>query len=651
MILSLDFETRSTVDLRRTGVYPYAEHVSTGVWCCSWALDDGPVSTWLPGHLVPPEWYDALAAGAEFRAWNAQFERVIWHKHCVPTYGFPEVPLELWHDTAAEAAAMSLPRSLGHAAEVLGVSAQKDKEGHNLMMRMARPRSFKNGQPVWWNDPEKLQRLIEYCEQDVLVERAIYAKLRRLSKQERAVYLLDQTINDRGFAVDHLLVQSARDLADKALDRANGLIASLTDGEVDAVTKNADLARWLQYKGLAVDNVKKSTVRELLESDVGGEARQVLEIRAEAARTSVAKLDAFDRASCADGRIRGSLLYHGASTGRWSGRLVQPQNFPRPEVDDIESFIPAVIDGEYDVIDAKVPPLVLISSMLRSMIVASEDCTLMAADYNAIEARVTAWLAGERDLVQQFAEDQKVYERMASRVYAIDLGGIGKDSAERTLGKATVLGCGFGMGGEKFQRAAFEQYGLKITRAFADDVVATYRNTYPAIPKLWRQLDAAVMNAVREPGSVCFAGYEDNIRVMREGSYLWVSIPSRRLLAYPLPRITSRMTPWGEERPSVVAWGIDSYTRKWKERALYGGLITENIVQATARDLLAASMQRVERAGYPVVLSVHDEIICDVPQDDDHDFNDFLSLMHRKPRWADGCPIKVEGWEGNRYRK
>ncbi len=159
------------------------------------------------------------------------------------------------------------------------------------------------------------------------------------------------------------------------------------------------------------------------------------------------------------------------------------------------------------------------------------------------------------------------------------------------------------------------------------------------------------MNAVREPGSVCFAGYEDNIRVMREGSYLWVSIPSRRLLAYPLPRITSRMTPWGEERPSVVAWGIDSYTRKWKERALYGGLITENIVQATARDLLAASMQRVERAGYPVVLSVHDEIICDVPQDDDHDFNDFLSLMHRKPRWADGCPIKVEGWEGNRYRK
>jgi DNA polymerase len=654
-ILSLDFETRSVVDLRRTGVYPYAEHPHTDVWCCAYAVDDGEVCMWTPDRPVPDVFRLAVEQKAEFRAWNAQFERVIWEKICVPRYGFPPVPMELWHDTAAEAAALALPRSLGHAADVLNVEMQKDKQGHALMLRMARPRTMKGKHPIWWNDQEKLDRLMEYCEQDVRVERAIYQKIPRLPPAEREVYLLDQRINDRGVQIDTLLVESAREISERGIEEANDAISQLTSGEVEAVTKAADLKRWLQYKGLDVEDVRKATVRNLLSTEVGGEIRQVLEIRADAARTSVAKLDAMMVARCEDDRLRGTLLYHGASTGRWAGKLVQPQNLPRGEIPEVEQYIPLVLDRDYDALNLIHPPLVVISSMLRQMFRADAGYELFAADFSAIEARVVAWLAGEEALLAGFRSGKDVYREFASSAYQMPVEQIAKDSPERQLGKATVLGCGFGMGGSKFQRSAYDQYGLTLTLDKAKETVGLYRSLYPNIPRLWRKLEGLALRALREPNKVHTGGFEGQLKFKKVKGFLMVGLPAHRWIAYPRPRIETVTTPWNEEKQAVVAWGTNSYTRRWEERSLYGGLLTENVVQAVARDIMAASMLRVERNGYPVVMTVHDEVVCEVPVGGrdytERCFAQFLKLMAQAPEWASTCPLAVEGWHGERYRK
>jgi DNA polymerase len=611
----------------------------------SWGFDDEEPQTWVPGAEEPYRVLRHVIDGGEMRAWNAQFERIIWKHVLTPVYGFPEAELDQWHDTAAEAACMALPRHLFSCAQALGVDAQKDMGGHNLMMRMCRPRSDKGGVLVWWDDPERIARLIEYCEQDVRVERAIYHKVRRMSKQERAVYLTDQRINDRGIKLDVPLREAAKKIVTKGLAQANELIGELTKGAVDAVTKPAQITRWLNYRGLELDNIQKSTVRELLEGDHDSDVQRVLELRSEAARSSNAKLKSMTAAACDDDRARGLQLYHGASTGRWTGKLIQPHNMPRGEIDGVEKYIPLILADDYEAIDAEHPPLIVVSSLLRGVFVPEEGHRFFVGDYNAIEARVLAWLAQQDDLVKAFAAGDPVYKRMAAMVFDKPVEEVTPE--ERTIGKVLVLGCGFGMGHVKFQGHILEQQGVAISQADAQKYVNVYRTANYKIKQLWKDLERACMRAVRNPGEMCVAG---RIAYKVAGHYLWCKLPSDRMLCYSRPRIDTRETPWGEEKPAVTFMGMDSYTNKWRRGHLYGGLLAENVTQATARDLLAASMMRLERKGYPVVMTVHDEIISEV-ENGVGSLEEFNATMARKPRWADGCPVAVESWEGTRYRK
>jgi DNA polymerase len=646
--LSLDFETRSVVDLRRTGVYPYAEHPLTGIWCCAYAFDDEEVEVWVPGQPIPDLWQQALSEKWEFRAWNAQFERVMWDRHGVVRLGFPRVPLEQWFDTAADAAAMALPRALVKCAEVLGLSQQKDTAGHRLMLQMARPRIAHLTTPVWRDTPDRLERLYEYCRQDVRVERGVYHRTRRLSSNEREVYLLDQRINDRGVLLDTALVEGARCITTEGLERANTLIRDLTDGDVESVTKVADLKQWLGDQGVAVNDVTKNTIRELLEGDgLGDAARRVLELRAETGRSSVAKLDAMMTVRCADDRLRGLLLYHGASTGRWSGKLVQPQNFPRGEIKDAEAFIPAILDRDYDAIDAVAPPLVVVSALLRGCLVPADGHTFMAADFSSIEARVLAWLADQEDMLALFRAHGPVYETMAARIYEKNVEDV--TPQERQAGKAAVLGCGYQMGAAKFQSSASTQYGVAFSRENARLVIDTYRAQNSNIVRFWADVNRAAVEATADPGKVTYVG--SGIRMKWGHPGLWVRLPSGRLLFYANATIAQRETPWGAQTDAVVYYGTNSYTRKWEEQVLYGGKITENIVSATARDLLASAMLRVDRAGFPVILSVHDEVLAEVPVSPSLPFELFMQLMSDVPAWAHGCPVAAEGWTGLRYRK
>lgn len=661
MILSLDFETRSTVSLPDTGAYVYAMHADTDVWLAAWALDDmAEPELWFPGQPLPQRFIEHVTAGGEVRAHNAAFERLIWKYICTPRYGWPMAKLDQFVCSAAEAAAMSLPRSLGQLAAVTGVGAQKDTEGSSLMMRMCRPRSIRaDGTMVWWDVPDRVARLGEYCKQDVKTERAVSKVLRRLTPREREVYLLDQVINDRGFQIDTVLIGAAKEVVNEGVRRANAEMSLLTDGKVEQVTKVGLIKEWLNEQGVAATSVDKASVRELLAGDLDPKVRAVLETRATAGRSSNAKLDSMLECACPDGRVRGSMLYHGAGTGRWSGRLVQPHNFPRGEIPDVEQFIEPMLALDYEGIDLCYHPVVVASSMLRAMITAAPGHELIAADFSAIEARVLNWLAGQRDMVELFQKYDAApksekpnfdpYRVNASKLYRIPLAEVQK-FPHRQTGKFQELGCGFGMGSKKAVSAAKDVYGLVITEEQAKEIVDGYRSTHGRVVDFWYSSNNAVLEAVDKPGAPVRFGAARNLVALKAGAYLFIGLPNKRTLCYPSPKIVDRETPWGEMRPAVEFSGVNPVTRQWHRQSLYGGLIVENVVQAVSRDLLAEAMLRAESRAHPVVLSVHDEIVSEVPEGTG-DVAAFEKMLTELPEWAHGCPVAAEGWKGFRYRK
>lgn len=656
-VLSIDFESRSTVELNKAGVYVYASHSTTDIWCMAWAFDDEEPQIWTPEN-AEGAWSDAglavrvvehILSGGEVRAHNAQFERIIWREIMVPRYGAPELKLEQVHCTAAEAAAMSLPRSLDKVAAVTG-AGEKDAEGHALMLRMCRPRSLAaDGTPVWWDVPAKLQRLYEYCKQDVRTERAVYKVLRRLTADERKVYLFDQRVNDRGIRFDRELVIASKEIAAEAVERANASLIDLTGGAATSVTKLPALKAWLNEQGVEVGSLDKAAVAELLGGELPEKAREAVELRADVGRASVSKLDSMLKCACADDRLRGLLLYHGASTGRWTGKLVQPHNFPRGEVDNVEAFIPAILDRDYDSIDILAPPVVVISSLLRGMLVPAEGHDLIAADFAAIEARVLNWLAGQEDILQLFREGKDVYKYNAARLYNIPLADVQK-FPHRQTGKFQELGCGFQMGAKKAVSAAKDVYGLNLTEEQAKEIVESYRASHQMVVKFWEESNAAVLDAVANPGKVVNFGALKNLRAVKMGSYLYLILPSRRPLCYAQPKIVERKTPWGAMQDAVEFSGQNAMTRRWERQSLYGGLIVENIVQATARDLLVHGMMRGEERGYPLILSVHDEAVVEVPEGFGS-VAEYEKILSEVPEWATGCPVAAEGWRGKRYQK
>ena len=641
MTISVDFETRSIIDLKKTGVYPYAQHPTTDVWCMAYAKDNGDVQVWLPGQPVPDVIRDAAVSGEAFRAHNAQFERVIWHQIMVKRYGFPGVALEQWHCTAAECRAMGLPGSLDGAAKALGLTHQKDAIGQRLMLRMAKPRTVApDGTIVWWNVPDRVAALVAYCKQDVVVERAIAAKVHRLTDAERAVYLLDQKINDRGVQIDTRLVEAGIEVIEIANQKANAEISELTDGAVSGVTKNADLSAWL-----GVGSVAKANVREMLTQNLSPKVRRVLELRQEASKSSVAKLAAFMECRCSDNRVRGLLLYHGAATGRWSGRLVQPQNFPRGDFKHtvIADAISLVLKKDYEGIDALYGSAHgLIASMLRACFIAKPGCVFFSADYSAIEARVLAWLAGEKDALDVFRSGQDIYCHAATGIYGRTITPADKD--ERQIGKVAVLALGYQGGVKAFQSMA-TVYGLDIPDEKADEIKNAWRKANSRIAAWWSALEEAALDAVNTG-----AGVAPGVIFGRDADWLWCQLPSGRRLWYANPRLVERETPWGALRLSVKCDGVNSVTKKFEPFDLYGGLLAENIVQAVSRDLMASAMLRLEDAGYPIVMTVHDEVVAE-SSEEKGSLAEFTAILCKLPPWAKGLPLTAEGWSGQRYRK
>lgn len=658
---SVDFESRSTVDLRETGVYVYAADPTTDLWCMAYSFGDEEPKIWRPGLPFPERLRDHIATGGEMRAHNAAFERIMWREIGEKRYGFPSVRVEQWFCTAAEAAAMALPRSLDDCARVTGVTQQKDSEGYGLMQRMARPRAIRDdGTLIWWDVPDRVQKLEDYCKQDVRTERAIAKVLHRLVPQERELYLLNERINDRGVLIDKPLAEAMQAVAEEGAERASRVIREITEGAVCGVTNTGQLREWLSTQGVEAPSVAKAAVQTLLERELPVNVRAVLESRAEAGRSSVAKIGTALRVIGDDCRARGLSLYHGAATGRFTGRLLQPHNFPRGDVERVEDFIPEVLRRDYDTIDLMENPVAVVSSLLRALITAAPGHDLIAGDFSAIEARVLNWLAGQEDMVAAFrrydaattAEERWAndpYVINAQRIYGLPLDAI-KRFPHRHTGKFQELGCGYGMGAVKARTAAADVYGIELSEDEAKAIVTNYRETHSLVVDFWYEGNAAALAAVTAPGSVNTFGALGNCKFVKQGAYLYLILPSKRYLVYAAPRIVERIAPWGEPRPAVEIDAIDSYTRKWGPAVLYGGLIIENVVQAVSRDLLADRMFALEKKGYQNVLNIHDEIVCEIPNGFGS-IREFEEIMRTTPAWAAGCPVNAEAWRGRRYRK
>lgn len=652
MKVNIDFETRSAADLRKVGLYGYAEHSTTQVSCLAYSIDGGEVQGWRIGQRMPGELLSAARHGAEFHAWNAQFERVIWEQVLRRQWtleGNEVPPLRRWHCSMALGGLHGLPLQLEKAAEAVGLAEGKDVAGGALMMRMCRPRGYDSaGWPVWWDDEERMERLLAYCMQDVRVEMQIAAKLTVMPAGERLLYMLDQTINERGVGVDAELLFACLSMAGRATAAADAELDRITSGSVTGVNKRAALVRWIEQQGVEVDSLSKRAVEALQAGEIPDEVSQALTVRQEAAKSSVAKLETIRNYRGDGGRLRGLLQYAGAGTGRWAGRGPQPHNFPRGTVPDPEKWIPSVLLGNIDLIDQFHPPLDVISSLLRAVLVPRAGRRFVAGDFAAIEARVLAWLAGQQDLLQLFRTGGDVYKAMASKIYVVPTSEVTK--VQRQMGKTAILGLGFQMGPAKFVESCLTMAGVVIEEDFSRTVVTTYRQANKRIVALWYALDDAAVMAVATGEAQVVAGTDGKLLFDMEGGWLRLRLPSGRFLFYANPRLLEEETPWGDKRHIVVVDHWDGIARKWRPRKMYGGLWTENAVQATARDLLAQAMLRLEKAGYEVVLTVHDEVVAEVDYGEGS-VEEFEKLMSEVPEWAEGCPVSVEGWEGARYRK
>ncbi|WP_414464390.1 hypothetical protein [Hyphomicrobium sp. DY-1] len=701
----------------------------------AWALGSDAPQLWRPGAPAPTAALDHIRNGGKVVAHNAPFELAIWN-HCLTARvepSWPKLAIGQTDCTMARAQALSLPAGLGNLAIALGLEQKKDKEGHALMMRMSRPRKIlPDGTPIWWDDPAKIERLGVYCIQDVIVERPIDEKLPELSPIERQTWLLDRRINNRGLALDIPSIQCADDLVEGEKTKLDLELFHLTGGKVEAASEAMKLCGWLRENGFpGCNSIAKPELAKMLEAvrdpafnpfeqytDAQIEARiaacgfdfparadieRVLQIREQAGKASTAKLAAMLAAADDDGRARELFGYHAASTGRWNGRRLQPQNLRRPSLKfkDIEKVIDLFPspDGAAAISMCYGDPIDCVSQSLRSLIVAGEGRELIASDFSNIEGRMLAWLAGEEWKLDAFRDfdagiGHDLYILSYARSFNLDAATIHKDDPRRQIGKVQELSLGYqgsvgafqSMGanyglklvptpfilvdpqapvGKRFRRAGYEDipnlpklpekslYEIEVRQ-----IVKGWRAAHPAIKAFWKALENAALDAIADPGTIQSIP-NGKIRFKVANGFLWMRLPSGRALAYANPSIGSNTVTWtndeGEDvtftTDSVFFWAEDPITKQWVKQSTYGGSLAENATQAASRDILRDCMFRLEKHGYPIVLHVHDEPVAEILKGFGS-VAEFEQLMTASEPWAAGLPVAVsDGYRGFRYRK
>lgn len=668
----IDFETLSSNDLKKSGAWRYAEDITTEIVCLGWTDGSDKVVHPVDELLHPVQGCPRLLAAVRdpdcmFIAHNVAFEKAMWRRQMVDVLGWPDIPNERWHDIMAVCAMKGLPMKLERAALVLRLSSQKDTEGSRITLSLSRA----NKKGFYDRTPEKLQRVYAYNMADLDAELALHRRVRGLGAAERAVWLMDQDINERGVCLDMGFVRAAQKICDDSavplLKEFEGITGGVRPSQRDRVMD------WLQAAGCDIPDLKKETIQKFLgdeneqdDSNAGEDDdyapeeaqielpfdfRRALQIRQILGSASIKKLASMRACVGEDSRARGLLQYHGAGPGRWSGRLLQPQNFPRGTIKvggkspDPNEIVAAILTEDYEYVDMLFgEPISVVAGGLRHAIIASRGNRLLVGDFSTIEARIVLALAGQYDKVQLLALGKDIYIAMAESIYKHP---VSKElhPEKRQTGKNAVLGLGFQMGWKKFKL----RYAPEETKDFAQEVVRTYREDFaPCVPKLWRAYEEAAIRTVwdKRPHETHGVVYS------LEDGWLTARLPSGRKLWYYNPQPSRRAMPWDE---MDIRPGFTYQAQKmgiWKTIDAYGGLLTENVVQATARDLLVAAMFRLQAENYSMVLTVHDEVVCDV-EEARADPKVLDSIMCNIPQWAKNysIPVAAECWAGERYKK
>lgn len=666
MTVFLDFETRSAADLKKVGLYNYARHPSTEPWFMCHALDAGAVETWYPGDPVPM-W---ARTDCEIVAHNAPFEAAIWTHILTPRYGWPELDPARLVCTMARCYAMSLPGALGGALAALGVDVQKDKQGHALMLRMCRPRRVEDdGTPVWWDDAERLERLRRYCVTDVEGERRLYGLLFPLGESEARIWQMDYRINQRGVRVDRASIVAALEAVKGAKNYLDIDMKRVTGGAVKKCSEIGALKEWCAAQGVPVEGLAKADIVDLLDGELPPQVAEALLLRQEAGKSSTSKLETMLLLAAEDDRVRNMFQYYGAATGRWAGRGIQPHNFPRdvPKAVVVEKLFKLFRDGEGRTVDMIHGPVMkIISQCLRGFMLPAPGHVYLQADYTAVEGRGTAWFCGEQWKLDAFrAADAKtgpgIYELTYAKSFGVPVDSVLDPSPERQIGKVMELAFGY-QGGKGAFHTMGRAYGVSATDAKADEFKTAWRAAHPATKATWRELENAAILAVQDPGVPYKAGYPGrHVTYKKVGTFLWCLLPSGRALCYAYPKIIDglygpQLTYFTVPSTNDIKRGkiIDdpANTSKWARIATYGGSLLENIIQAICRDLLADAMLRLEAAGIPIALHVHDEAVGEVPFELAASKREKMhEIMNSVPSWAKDFPLTAKCVIMTRYGK
>lgn len=646
--LHIDIETYSGESLADCGVHRYAEHPDFKVLLFAYAFDDQPVTVLdlSEGQRLPaPVLRSMTDPGVIKVAHNATFERVCLSRHL----GIQLNPSQ-WECTMAQCARCGLPLSLGEAAKVLDLDFQKMTEGKKLIKLFCTPQPAtllsEGGRVRAAEDPKSWATFMEYCRMDVVVEREIDKALAWLepTEAERQLYALDQTINDRGVQVDRTLVDNAVRIDTIYKARLNTEAQRITG--LSNPNSATQLRGWIQTRtGMQLDTLRKADLPDIKGATDDKEVHRVVQIRSEMAKTSCKKYEAMQATACTDDRIRGLLQYHGTRTGRWAGRLVQMQNLPQNHLDDLDYARDLLKEGDMDTMElcyGNVPDT--LSQLIRTAFVAPEGKTFAVCDFSAIEARVLAWLAGEEWVLDVFRGHGKIYEATAAQMYGVPVEEIGKTDPRRQKGKIAVLALGYG--GNVGALAAMGGERMGLSPEDMSEIVRDWRKANPNIVRAWGLLETAAQRCVSSGLDQKALGLRFHRRP--EDGTMTITLPSGRLLCY-------RSMALGKNRfggTSLKYRGVNNETKQWGWIETYGGKLTENIVQAIARDCLAHTLLTLEAFHYETVFHVHDEVICEVDKRTAgaalHYIKEIFSAV---PEWADGLPLKGAGYTTDYYLK
>lgn len=665
--LFIDLETYSSVDISKAGAFKYVEADSFEIILLAYAWNDEPVRCLEPLKLqedlnrlahdrhykrkyvdMDEELQDVIAGLLDPDtikvAHNSAFERAALSK-----YLHRDLPPEEWEDTMVMAAMNGLPQSLDAAGAALQLQDQKIKEGTLLINYFCKPckPTIANGgrtRNLPEHAPDKWERFVGYCVRDVEVCQQIYKRLSgyQVTAEERKVWALDARINERGVQIDTQLAEAAVAIDQQAREANLAEMQRLTG--LENPNSVAQLKDWLEAVGLTCESLNKATVKELIAQTTDPTVRRVLELRQLLGKTSTKKYEAMLAAACSDDRVRGLLQYYGAGrTGRWAGRLVQVQNLPQNHLDAIGSVRELVKAEDSESLELIYDSTAdVLSQLIRTAFIAKPGCTFLVADYSAIEARVIAYLAGEKWRLETFANGGDIYCSSASQMFKVPVVKHGVNGHLRQKGKIAELACGYGGGVGALKAFGADKMGL--TEAEMQTIVDQWRAASPTIPRLWRRIEQAAKQALGNPGRRFGVRREGTDRVCtywRDQDALRCQLPSGRVLSY-----------WGArlEDGSVVFMGQNQTTRKWEKTETWGGRLVENVVQAFARDCLAVAMLRLAEEGFEIVFSVHDELIAEEPIGG-RTWQDMAEIMSRPIDWAPGLLLPADGYETPFYMK